>query len=172
MFLNFLKGFLLKRKLKNSLSNVNDTFSNESIKTLGILIDESYFTDKNALLDSIIIKGFTKENISVLIYKDKIRKNETSSYPSFSWKDVSWNGTIYKKEVKDFQVQKFDMLISYYDVEKAALMLITHQSKALFKVGFATVDKRLNNFMINTNAEQYRIFNEELFKYLKILNKL
>jgi len=51
-------------------------------------------------------------------------------------------------------------------------LLTTHLSKASFKVGFASIDKRLNHFMIDTNAENYMVFMEELFKYLKILNKL
>ncbi|HCQ14581.1 MAG TPA: hypothetical protein DIU01_15210, partial [Flavobacterium sp.] len=72
----------------------------------------------------------------------------------------------------DFTNASFDLLISYYDIEKAPLILVTNLSKANFKVGFASVDKRLNHFMIDTNAENYKVFIEELFKYLKILNKL
>ena len=85
---------------------------------------------------------------------------------------MSWTGTVDKKEVKDFIKEPFDLLINYYDTEKVALLLVSHLSKASFKVGFATVDKRLNHFMINTNAENYKVFVEELFKYLKILNKI
>jgi hypothetical protein len=64
------------------------------------------------------------------------------------------------------------MLISYYDFEKAPLMIITQQSKASFKVGFSTIDKRLNHFMIDTNVEKQEVFTNELFRYLKILNKI
>ena len=77
-----------------------------------------------------------------------------------------------KKEVKDFIKEPFDLLINYYDTEKVALLLVSHQSKAGFKVGFTSIDKRLNHFMINTNAENFKVFMDELFKYLKILNKI
>jgi hypothetical protein len=60
----------------------------------------------------------------------------------------------------------------YYDTEKVALLLVSNLSKASFKVGFASIDKRLNHFMIDTNAENYTVFMSELFKYLKILNKI
>ncbi|NBU80850.1 MAG: hypothetical protein EBS55_04300, partial [Flavobacteriaceae bacterium] len=86
--------------------------------------------------------------------------------------DLSWHATVDKKEVNDFIKEPFDLLINYYDTEKVALLIVTHLSKASFKVGFATVDKRLNHFMINTNAENYIVFIDELFKYLKILNKI
>lgn len=172
MFLNFLKNFLLKRKLKNSLSNVKNNFSNEMIRTVGIIIDESYFNEKENLLKELIKNDVSQNDIKILIYKDKIKKNEVINFPSFCMKDISWSGGIGKKEVGQFQDQNFDMLISYYDVEKAPLLLVTQQSKANFKVGFATIDKRLNHFMINTNAENFQVFSNELFKYLKILNKI
>ena len=76
------------------------------------------------------------------------------------------------KELNAFEATPFDLLISYYDTEKAALLLFTHLSKASFKVGFSNIDSRLNHFMINTKAENYKVFVDELFKYLKILKKI
>ena len=85
---------------------------------------------------------------------------------------MSWTATFGKQEVNNFITTDFDLLINYYDTEKVPLLLISHQSKAKFKVGFSSVDKRINHFMISTNAENHIIFIEELFKYLKILNKI
>ena len=102
----------------------------------------------------------------------KIKKNEIFDYPFFCFKDVSWHGTLDNKKVKEFVSYSFDLLINYYDTEKVALLLVSHSSKASFKVGFAAVDKRLNHFMINTNIENDKIFTDELFKYLKILKKI
>jgi hypothetical protein len=172
MFLNYLKDFSTKKIVKNSLSNVKHLSSDNIIKTVGIIFDESYFYEREALVQELIQNGITENDIKVLVYKDKIKKNEVFDYPTFSHKDLSWHGTVDKKEVKDFIAEPFDLLINYYDTEKVALLLVSHLSKASFKVGFATVDKRLNHFMINTNAENYKVFMDELFKYLKILNKI
>lgn len=172
MFLNFLKNFLLKRKLKNSLSNVTNNFSGQKIQTVGILIDESYFNDRQGLIKELIQNGIRQENVSILVYKDKVKKNEIFDNPTFSLKDVNWMGEIEKSEVILFLNQNFDLLINYYNVERAALLLVTQKTKANFKVGFSTIDKRLNHFMINTEAENYKVFSDELFKYLKILNKI
>jgi len=49
---------------------------------------------------------------------------------------------------------------------------VTHKSMADLKVGVASSDKRLNHHMIDTQVEKYTVFVEELFKYLRILNKL
>jgi hypothetical protein len=171
MFLNFLKKFLLKRKLKKALSSISDDFSIEKIKTVGLLIDESYFTEKNQLIQDLKAEGIDEQNITLLLYHDKDKKRDLN-FTSFSLKSVSWSGAIDSKEVMDFKTKNFDLLISYYDIEKAPLLLVSQRSKAGFKVGFSTIDKRLNHLMIQTTAENSTIFIHELFKYLRILNKI
>jgi len=172
MFLKYIKDYFLKRILKNKLHNVKSISSTDSIQTIGLLIDESYFSEKNALLKEIMDNGILESNIKIIVYRDKLRKNESYSQPTFSIKHLNWNAEITNPIVNDFINEKFDLLISYYDVEKAILLNITHNSKALFKVGFSSVDKRLNHLMINTNAENHTVFVHELFRYLKILNKI
>jgi hypothetical protein len=172
MFLNYLKNFFTQKIVKKSLSNVKHTAANETIKTVGIIFDESYFYEREALVQELVQNGIEESDIKVLVFKNKIKKNERFDYPVFSNKDLSWTATFDKSEVKDFIAQKFDLLINYYDTEKSALLLVSNQSKAIFKVGFSSIDKKLNHFMINTNAENYKVFVDELFKYLKILNKI
>lgn len=172
MFLNYIKNFFTQKIVKKSLSNAKLEATGEAIKTVGIVFDESYFYEKEALVNELVKNGIEKENITILVFKNKIKKNEQFDYPVFSHKDLSWTATFSSSDVKDFMAQKFDLLINYYDTEKSALLLVSNQSKAKFKVGFASIDKKLNHFMINTNAENYQVFASELFKYLKILNKI
>jgi hypothetical protein len=172
MFLKYIKDYFLKRILKNKLHNVKSISSTDSIQTIGLLIDESYFSEKEVLLKEIMANGILESSIKIIVYRDKLRKNESYSQPTFSIKHLNWNAEITNPTVNDFINEKFDLLISYYDVEKAILLNITHNSKALFKVGFSSVDKRLNHLMINTNAENHTVFVHELFRYLKILNKI
>ena len=171
MFLNFLKKFLLKRKLKKTLSSISTDFSIEKIKTVGLLIDETYFSKKNELIQDLQKQGIKEQDISLLLYHDKDKKRDLN-FNSFSLKSVSWSGVFSNQQIIDFETQKFDLLISYYDVEKVALLWVTQSSKAAFKAGFSTVDKRANHIMIQTTAENNAVFIEELFKYLKILNKI
>lgn len=172
MFWNKIKEFWVKKIVKKKLLNVKHLATNSTIKKVGILFDETYFYEKDALLAELIMNGILLEDISLLVFKNVVKKNEILDNPFFSYKDISWIATIDKKEVTEFIQQDFDLLISYYDTEKSALLLVTNLSKATFKVGFATIDKRLNHFMVNTIAENYKVFVSELFKYLKILNKL
>jgi len=172
MFLKFIRDFGLKKIISKSLSNYKPVSSPDVVTTVGILIDESYFTDKEALIDDLAANGILRDNIKTLSFKERIKPKEIIDYSHFTRKDIASDGEFKKGDVAEFINTPFDMLISYYDVQKPPLVLATIKSKAKFKVGFATVDKRLNHFMIGTVAEKHDEFTAELFKYLKILNKL
>ena len=167
MFLNYIKVFFVKKSLNKNLDNIKNGAFTTDIQTVGLLIDESVFSEKEALLTELVSKGIDKKNIKIVVYKDKIDKKEKYACPTFGVNHLNWSGEITENLLKDFVKEEFDLLISYYDVEKAMLMLITQNSKAKFKVGFASVDKRLNRMMINTNVREYKVFVNELFKYLK-----
>jgi nitrogenase subunit NifH len=172
MFLNYLKNIFTKKRVKKTLSNVDHAASDKKIRTVGIIFDETYFYEKERLIEELVRHGVNVELIDVLVFKNTIRKSEKFDYPVFTHRDLSWRATFDKSEVRDFIAREFDLLINYYDTEKSALLIVSNLSAAQFKVGFASVDKKLNHFMINTNAENYQVFTDELFKYLKILNKI
>lgn len=172
MFLKYFRTFSAKRVLKKSSLNVNSAVSNKPIKTVGVLVDETVFDKKDSLIQLLVSKGIKPENISVLAYKTSYKKKENIIYPHYSKKDISWIGSIEKNEVKEFKSKPFDLLISYYDTMKTPLEIVTHKSMAEFKVGFASSNKQLNHFLIDTQVENYTVFVDELFKYLRILNKL
>jgi hypothetical protein len=172
MFLSFIKDYFLIRILKKNFRNVKSISSGVPIQTIGLLIDESYFTEKEALIKEVIANGILESNIKIIVYKDKIKKNDVYSQTTFGLKHLNLNLKINNVEINDFIDQKFNLLLSYYDIEKAILLKVTHDSKAEFKVGFSSIDKKLNHLMINTNAENHTVFVHELFRYLKILNKI
>ncbi|KQB41830.1 hypothetical protein RCH33_1167 [Flavobacterium daejeonense] len=172
MFLNYLKEFSVKKRLKNSLLNVKRSSSLGDIKTVGVIVDQSHFANTKSLLDELKANGILKENVSLLLFKgDKNVDFEVETVKLTSG-NLDWKGQIKSEEVKKFIARDFDLLVSYYEVEKAILLVVTHESGAKFKVGFANIDKRLNDFMINTNQGNYQVFVQELFRYLKILNKI
>lgn len=172
MFLNYLKNLFTKKIVKNSLSDTHHPATDGKVKTVGILFDESYFYEREALVAELVQRGIEPSNITILVFKNKIRKNDTFDYPVFSHRDLSWRATFSNSDVKDFMEMNFDLLINYYDTEKSALLIVSNLSAAKFKVGFSSIDNKLNHLMINTTAENYKVFVDELFKYLKILNKI
>ena len=172
MFYKIIKNFFLKKIVSKWLLKQKDQLVQQKITTVGLIVDETYFSNTAGLVEQLISQGIEKEKITVLIYKDKIKSKELIASPFLALKNISLAGEIDKPEVVNFLDTPFDLLINYYDVNKYVLLLLTIKSKANFKVGFDTVDKRVNHFIIKTLVDQYEMFTLELFKYLKILNKI
>ena len=172
MFLKFIKDFALKKIIKKSLPGYKPVADPDEVVTIGVIIDESYFFNKDGLIMELVSNGIQRSNIETLSFKERVKPKEVMDCCHFTRKDISASGEFLKDDVSAFINKPFDMLISYYDVEKAPLVLATLKSKAKFKVGFSTINNRLNSFMIKSQAEKHTEFVSELFKYLKILNKI
>lgn len=172
MFLKYIKNFLLKKALKKSLHNVKDESLNSPITNVGLIVDESDFLETAALKKEIISNGILDSNIKVIAFRDVLKSKEVYLEPTFGLKDLNFKSEFTQQSINVFIEEEFDLLINYYNEEKPFLLLLTNKSKAKFKVGFSSVDKRLNHFLININRENYKGFTSELFRYLKILNKI
>ena len=112
MFYNTIKNFFLKKNVTKRLTGQIAFASNQKVVTVGILVDESYFSETNQLVERIISQGIEAENITLLVYKDKIKKKEEINEPFLSIKNVSLSGEINKNEVKEFIETPFDLLIN------------------------------------------------------------
>ncbi|MFB9080937.1 DUF6913 domain-containing protein [Flavobacterium procerum] len=167
MFLNYTKEFFVKKSLKNNLNNKKNEVFSKDVQTIGLLIDESDFGYSEELITEFTLYGISPENIKTVSYVGKFDKKKTYERPTFGNTHIDWKGDIKEVFLNEFTDSEFDLLISFYDVEKPFLMLLTQKSKAKFKVGFATVDCSLNRWMINTEKKNYKLFVSELFKYLK-----
>ena len=83
MFINYIKKIFLKKILKKSLHNVKPSSLTTPIQTVGLLVDESYFSDKEALIKELVAGGIKEDNIKTIVFKDKIKKNEIFSQATF-----------------------------------------------------------------------------------------
>ncbi|KAF2507562.1 hypothetical protein E0W72_11835 [Flavobacterium arcticum] len=169
--MKFIKNFGLKKIIKKSLAKYQAGVMPDAVTTVGVLTDEHYFKYRTAIVKELIKHGIAEKNIEVLSFRDHISSKEVIK-DCYTLADISLNGTFKKEEVTAFVHKRFDMLISYYEDEKLPLVAVTLKSKAKFKVGFSTVDSRLNDFTITIAAQKHEVFISELFKYLKILNKI
>jgi len=167
MFLNYMRDFFVKKTLNNNLNKFKSEVFTSNVQTIGLLVDESDFQHSEALINELVLQGIAPESIKIVAYKSKFKEKETYSKPTFGKKHINWKGNIEAEFLLEFTETKFDLLISYYDIENNILMMVTSESKAKFKVGFSSIDPRLNRLMINTTLENYKLFIFELFKYLK-----
>ena len=172
MFYRIIKCFYLKKIINKKLINFVNGVPQDKIKTIGIIIDSTNFFDEEKLVAAIKSYNIPFKEIKVLSYNDKIRHKDSLTPLSFSIKDISISGKIKVIEVEDFLNYPFDLLLSYFNEEKLPLLLAVSSSKANFKVSFPNIDAVFSHFIIHSEFKEYKIFISEVFKYLKILNKI
>ena len=172
MFLNIIKKFILKNKVSKLLVNLPGNYSKKKIKSVGVIFDGNSSLEIDVLVSELLKHGIDENQIHVLIFRDKLNKNDIYKYDVFSYKEINWFAEIVYYKAELFLNSNFDLLISYHDFEKAPLVYSSYLSKANFKVGFTSQDKKLNQLMINTSPNNCQLFFDELFKYLNILNKI
>ena len=171
MFLNIIKNFLLKNKTSKLFTNANVSQTEGLIKSVGVIYDGNLNLEIENLVYELFKNGIEEDQIKVLIFKDKINKKEVSKLNVISYQDINWSGAIDNPTAELYLNYHYDLLINYHDFETPPLVYLSYLSKANFKVGFTSLDKKINQLMINTNPSNYQLFIDELFKYLKILNK-
>jgi len=171
MFFSIIKKVSLKKNVKKYLSNGTTSFRGK-ITTVNLLIDGIHFNEITRLIEEFVKNGIKLENINVLVLvKDKtILDTERITY--FRPKDITLSGNVLKDKINAFIFEKSDLLVSYYQSKEINLDYIAFKSSSDFKVGFWRVDKNPNQLTINSSLVDYKLFTEELFKYLKALNKI
>ena len=174
MNLNTFKKKQIAKKIERLLKNKDKNNSlqvSKNITSVGIIVDENsnFDFEKLKILQREIASG--SKNFSVLTYKATEDNFNEFRGVSITEKDFSWSGKLLSKDITSFLDKPFDMLIDYTKADVIFKMYLVVQSKAKFKVGFANVDDRIYDLMIAVEND-ITIFNKELIKYLKILNKL
>lgn len=172
MFFNTIKNFLIKNQIGKLSYNTPAFQPERTIKTVGVIFDGNCNVTIDAIFVELIKHGIQEKDINILIFKNKIKKNEIINFGIFTYNDIDWSGEITNSNANLFLNKNFDLLINYHDFGKLPLVYASYLSKANFKVGFTSGDKIVNHFMINTSLNNYQLYIEELFKYLKILNKI
>ena len=172
MFLNIIKNFSLKNKVSKLLSNTIATPKDGVIKTVGVIFDGNLALDIENIVKELVKQGIDENQVKVLIFKNKINKNEVFNHELVTYKEFNCSGELTHSKAELFLNTNFDLLINYHEFDKPPLIYLSYFSNANFKVGYNTQDKIVNQFMVNTNINNYELFVDELFKYLKILNKI
>ena len=171
MFLDYLKNFVIKKIVNKALSGDVAYDNVGKIRNIGIIADEAFLPQTESLKKSLINRGILENDISIII-RSTSSQIGNCNYLTFSLGTVSKVGKFLNPKIQEFIDKDFDLLINYYEQEKPVSLMASALSKATFKVGFASVDKRINNLIINTSPHDFQVFEEELFKYLKILNRI
>lgn len=159
----YLNKLLLERHV-----NVNT----DKVVSLGVIfnIDE---VDNYELFNKLADYLKIRPNRLRIIAFSKSKKDMLNAWDEcYNSKDFGWKAKVKNKDLKSFLDTEFDVLISYYGQDFLELKLMTALSRAKFKIGILQSDERINDLIIKTSLVEFHLFKEEVYKYLKILNKI
>ena len=163
--------FLRKLTDKN-LENRDTSNLNESVKTIGFLVDEELFNDFEKLYAISEKMGLQRKDVKIFTFMQVKKKTPSLRQNQINNKHFTWKGEIHNQSANEFLEMQLDVLVGYYNSKNDYLDVMMSSSKAKFKVGFSETDKRLSDLLISVDPLQGNQFGQELIKYLKVLNKI
>ncbi|TDQ31631.1 DUF6913 domain-containing protein [Zeaxanthinibacter enoshimensis] len=176
----FLKGLKDKFKHKSGLKYLKAEMQSPSkvvsrgrgIKQIGVIVNLDQFDKAERFSEFVSDFNLQPNAIKVIGYKGFYDKNSPYATPVFSDKDLGWKGAIENSYVLEFLSREYDLLVNYYDQENLMLQLMTIKTRARINAGFSGVDKNLNDLILEVPLDDFKLFKQELHKYLKVLNEL
>lgn len=149
---------------------INKAHKSSLIKNVAILLDNESLV--NVMISNLTSKfPFKKENITVLIYREYSKKDEESP-EFFTDNDFGFNASLKSDNLKEFVKNDYDLLINYTKAPNLYMNMVTLLSQSDLKAGFASIDDRLYDIVISDEGQNEATLNQELNKYLTILNKI
>jgi len=142
----------------------------EAIKTVGVLASSRLFGSYDISRNLSQKLNIPHKNLEIIIFENVKDDFVTQHYNTFSEKDFGMFAKPKAQNLIDFINTKYDLLINYCHSESVFGTAVAIRSKAVFKVSFANEDLMgLYDFTIEVDANKVDIFNDELAKYLQIL---
>ena len=168
---NFKNRFVQRAYEKElKLSPNSRTPNANKIFTVGVLTSDEYSSYFNIVENIQEVLGAVR-NVHMYSYR-KFDNSDEKSYKHFTAKDFNWRARVIDASLETFLETPFDLLIGYFDDTQLYLELATLRSKAMFKVGFSGVNDRLFDLVIAEKPENILSFNNEIHKYLGLLQKI
>jgi len=143
------------------------------LKKLAVLIDAREDVDIFSIVKLADKLGVKSSQLKIMGFKDvkaHVEEEKGGHTNYFDEKMVNYGGGFKSKTLANFVEESFDVIINFYEEDHKIMNLVAASSKAKFKVGFASVDNRINDLVIGTPSNNTDLFISELKKYLKILN--
>ncbi len=144
--------------------------TNNKVKRVAVLLDNE--TLINVVISNLTNKlPFKKEQITVYTFREYSKKQEESS-EFFSDNEFGFKASLKSDNLKNFVKNDFDLLINYTKSANLFTNMVTLLSQAELKVGFAEIDDRLFDIVVSDATFNEAVLNQEIKKYLTILNKI
>jgi len=168
---NWLKKRLLNRVYRKTIKHNAVSVKNRSLKKINIIsiiFDHRLGVDKEHFQRIGNHFNIPKKNVRILtFFQSQKQINEANFNRSYTSKNISAFGVL-NGTLVNFCKQKTDVLINFYDQDDVNLKYLSIKSNKKLSVGFKSIDHRLNDLIIEVDAQNIEVFISECIKYLEI----
>ena len=170
MIFKSLHNKLLNKKIEKSLTKLSleNRFKPNPIKTLACIIDPSFPISVDNFIDLSNSLGLKDKDLKIITFQENKNIFNVFSSLNITPKCVSFSGNLTGKDSLEFISFECDLLINFFKSNKF-LTLLSSKTNAKFRVGFESVDSKLNDLIFSEKIKKYKDFKVELIKYLKMI---
>ena len=170
MIFKSLHESLLNKKIKKSL-NILDSENRikpNPIKTIGCIVDPMFPVDVNNFNKLAFKIGLKEKDLKIITFQEDDNGFNIFSNMNITPSSISFTGDIKGNDSLEFISYEFDLLINFFN-DNNILTLLSSKVKAKFRVGFDSVDSKLNALIFSKKIKKFNDFEVEFVKYLKLI---
>ena len=135
------------------------------VKSVICLLDPSQVSLEKLHQSFASIFKDKKPQLHFVYYLKRKRKSNTHYSPQFNRYHLHWDGDLVHPYLPELSDQKFDLMLNYFNKSDLALLSLSSSIQAGFRVGFSSVDQRLNDLILASDIFHPEQFAKEFPKY-------
>ena len=81
---------------------------------------------------------------------------------------ISFYGNLNGNDSLEFISYEYDLLVNFFN-SNDILTLLSSKANAKFRIGFDSVDPRLNDLIFSNKIKKFKEFEKEFVKYLNLI---
>ena len=161
MIFKSLHNRLLSKKIEKSLTELSKDhrIKPNPIKTLACIVDPSFPISTDNFIDLSNSLGLKEKDFKIITFQKNRNIFNVFSSLNMTPECVSFYGNLDGKDSLEFVSFEYDLLINLFKSNRF-LTLLSSKTNAKFRVGFESVDSRLNDL----------IFSQKIIKYLSLIH--
>jgi hypothetical protein len=170
MIFKSLHENLVKKKINKSLELLNNQtrIKPNPIKTIGCIIDPMFPVEVSNFIKLVYRIGLKEKDLKLITFQENDNGFNIFSNMNITPKSISYSGNLKGKDSLEFISYDYDLLINFFKSNNV-LTLLSSKVNAKFRVGFSSVDSRLNDLIFSEKIKKFKEFDSELIKYLRII---
>ncbi|WP_343486084.1 hypothetical protein [Allomuricauda sp. d1] len=149
-----------------------EVLRDKGITAVGCIVDTDAFVRAEAFYDLIEEFSLRPNAVKIIGYKRDFDTASPYAIQMFGDKDLGKKGQIENGYVMEFLSREYDMLINYYTDDNLMMKLLSVKTPARLRVGFGSVDAKINDLILNTPLDDFKTFKTELKKYLTVFQEI